>query len=247
MTDGPDRHSLEILNLLYDHDDYMESIKTVADMGAGEGWDSIWWASRQSRDEDEPRDLNIKVFAIDKNTAGRRPFNNVTWMTEDFSDTGLKDNSIDMVWAHDCLQFSPNPLGTLEHWHNIMKKDAMLMVCVPYMQTLRSFRNEYRIDTLIKSGVYFNWSMGNLIMMLASSGFDCRHAHFKFSPDSPWLYAAVYKTDTKPKKCASWYELLDTGLLPITVEDVIQRTGELKDSDITVEWIDHSIYSLALQ
>ena len=53
-------HSLEILDALYQYDDFMASIKTLADLGCGkEGLDLEWWATRTTRDQ-SPVPLNIK-------------------------------------------------------------------------------------------------------------------------------------------------------------------------------------------
>jgi hypothetical protein len=45
------RHSLEVLNQLYEYDDFMASIKTVLDLGCGQGDDLEWWATRTTRDD----------------------------------------------------------------------------------------------------------------------------------------------------------------------------------------------------
>ena len=42
------QHSLQTLNQLYEYDDFMMSIKTVADLGCGTGKDLIWWATNTS-------------------------------------------------------------------------------------------------------------------------------------------------------------------------------------------------------
>jgi 2-polyprenyl-3-methyl-5-hydroxy-6-metoxy-1,4-benzoquinol methylase len=57
-------HSLETLNLLYEYDDFMRSIKTVADIGCGQGLDLEWWATRTTRDDDATP-LNIECIGVD--------------------------------------------------------------------------------------------------------------------------------------------------------------------------------------
>ena len=37
-------HSLDVLNLLYGYDSFLDSLTTIADMGCGVGYDSQWWA-----------------------------------------------------------------------------------------------------------------------------------------------------------------------------------------------------------
>lgn len=37
-------HSLQTLNLIANYDDFMDSIRVIADMGCGSGADINWWA-----------------------------------------------------------------------------------------------------------------------------------------------------------------------------------------------------------
>ena len=238
----------DTLALLYDHDDFMETIKTVADMGAGDGTDALWWATQTTRDDEEPISLNIKVYAVDRvyEKIDRKTHKNITWVTEDFKNTGIK-KKVDLIWCHDAFQYASDPLGTLAHWHSIMNTDAMLCLTVPYNHSLREFRHESRIDTITYPGAYFNYTLSNLILLLASSGFDCRGGHFKFIVNSGWMHAAVYKGDAKPQAYMDWYGLLGQKLLPPSAEQAIMKNGCLRDSDLVLEWIDHNIYSLSLQ
>jgi len=57
-------HSLRTLSALYEYDDFMMSIKTLADMGCGNGLDLEWWATRTMRD-DSQEPLNIKCTGYD--------------------------------------------------------------------------------------------------------------------------------------------------------------------------------------
>ena len=59
-------HSLETLNHLYNYDDFMLSIDSLCDIGCGiNGLDLEWWASRTTRDDENPEPLNIKCTGID--------------------------------------------------------------------------------------------------------------------------------------------------------------------------------------
>jgi hypothetical protein len=59
-------HSRLTLDVLYEHDDFMESVGRVADLGAGpDGLDAVWWATATTRD-DPPQPLNIQVVAVDQ-------------------------------------------------------------------------------------------------------------------------------------------------------------------------------------
>ena len=59
-----DRHSLKVLNQLYEYDSFMDSLKNVADMGCGTGEDINWWATLTTRD-DPPEPHNYNCFAVD--------------------------------------------------------------------------------------------------------------------------------------------------------------------------------------
>jgi SAM-dependent methyltransferase len=244
MTDP----ALQTLSELYEHDDFMESLGTVADMGAGNGAHSLWWATRHTR-EDEPRPLNLKVHAVDRQWEGirRETHPNINWISRDWRDTQLKENSVDLVWCSNSFQATPDPIGTLTHWHRIMREDAMLCLIVPYCHNLRYYRDQTRIDNVVLPGAYINYNMSNILLMLASCGFDCRGGHFKFQQDDPWIYAIAYKTTTMPKICNSWFELLADNLLPVSAASAIEASGHLRDSDLILEWIDHSVYSLNAQ
>jgi hypothetical protein len=62
----------------------------------------------------------------------------------------------------------------------------------------------------------------------------------------PWIHAAVYKTENEPQEYMNWYDLLDRKTLPLSVEKALTSKGHVSDSDIVVEWVDHSIYNLAI-
>lgn len=240
--------SLETLTLLGEHQDFMESLSVMADMGAGAGKDSLWWVTQSVNDEQgELHPLNIKVHAFDTFTDPNRiAHKNILWHSKDFSNTGMPVNSLDLIWSNNSFQCSNNPLATLSHWWELLKEDGMLCLIIPYNLQLTSFRQQPRINTTIDAGAYFNYSPGNIIALLASSGFDCRGGHFKFVHGDKWMRAAVYKTLHKPQRCINWYELIENKLLPYSVEKAILSKGKFDDTDIVVEWVDHSVYNLGL-
>ena len=78
-------HSMYVLNLLREHDTFMESISSVADMGAGQCLDTLWWANATTRDE--PREsLNLKCYAVDRQpmTIDFEQPKNFTYIQRDF-------------------------------------------------------------------------------------------------------------------------------------------------------------------
>lgn len=246
LIDSP--NTLPILKLLGEHHEFVESLKNIAVMNDIDGHDSAWWADYQFDDEDSTtkNKFSITVYGS-KNTirtANRRP--NIKFVEADISNTGAKPNSVDFIWASNCLQRSVNPLSTLKHWWNILKEDGMLCLSVP--------QNNY-IDDLSRwqmfsySGEYFNWNMINLIQCLAVNGFDCRDGHFKQTRYDPHIWAAVYKSNVKPMdpQKTQWYDLKDAGLTPYSLDESIQRKGYVSYSDLKVEWLDHSIYDLSIE
>ena len=242
------KNSLEFLQVLESHDDFMDSITNVVDMGAGVGFDSLWWATRTAADEDgNSSDRNIKVTAIDLDIEQCLVKNKqINWLQKDFSNSGLPLDSVDILWAHNSFQYSKDPLGTLSHWYDLMKLDSMLCLSIPFNFDIWYMRDQPRINSVWQSGCYFNYTPVNLILLLASSGFDCRGGHFKYLPYEPWFHAAVYKTENKPQRMMSWYELLDKKILPISIEKAILSKGHVSDRDLIVEWIDHSTYNFSL-
>ena len=62
------KHSLEVLDLLYQYNDFMDSIDSVCDMGCSTGLDLEWWATRMVEDNDENYiPLEIDCTGIDTN------------------------------------------------------------------------------------------------------------------------------------------------------------------------------------
>ena len=63
------QHSLETLNQLYEHDDFMYSITSVVDLGCGLGDDLKWWGTRTTRDTPaEPLKIQCR-HRLDRNLA----------------------------------------------------------------------------------------------------------------------------------------------------------------------------------
>ena len=78
-------HSLEILNALGQYEDFMLSIKTLADIGCGSGKDLVWWATRTTND-DYAKPLNIQCQGIDilDNLPIATQYPNITYQKVDF-------------------------------------------------------------------------------------------------------------------------------------------------------------------
>jgi len=238
-------HSLRTLDALYEYDDFMMSIATMADIGCGQGLDLEWWATRTFRDgSDEP--LNIKCTGID--IAGSCPitknYRNTQFISQDFEDTlRTHKTTFDVVWSHDAFQYAINPLNTLSNWWHAISDGGMLAIVVP--QTTNMEFNAQAFDQ--PDGHYYNWTMVSLIHALAVSGFDCDAGFFLKEPGDPWLHAVVYKSDHAPMdpKTTRWYDLADRGLLPASAVASVTKFGYLRQRDLVLPWINKALRSMS--
>lgn len=241
-------HSLQTLNALYEYDDFMESIATVVDLGCGSGLDVEWWATRTTRD-DNPQPLNIKCTGVDilDELPIARQYSNVTYQQTDFEGPIYPPggNKFDILWCHDAFQYAINPVTTLSNWWNIASDGGMLAVIVP--QTTNIQRHQLAITQ--PSSCYYHYTIVSLIHMLAVSGWDCKHGFFLKNPRDPWLHAIVYKSDVGPQdpKKTDWHMLSELGLLPDSADRSVYAHNELRQQDLVLPWLDHSLTSFAQQ
>jgi SAM-dependent methyltransferase len=234
-------HSLQTLDSLYEYDDFMQSVGTLADMGCGPGLDLEWWATRTTRD-DSRTPLNISCTGIDQ--AAEMPlahrYKNIQYHCQDFeAPIGVHKRKFDVVWCHDAFQYVINPFETLRNWRNVMNDDGMLVIIVP--QTTNMEFNVQANDQ--PDYCYYHWTMVSLIHVLAVSGFDCSAGFFRKDPVDKWLHAAVYKSAHEPAdpRKTSWYELAERNLLPESAAASVQRYGYLKQRDLVLPWLDKSL------
>jgi hypothetical protein len=230
------------LKLIYGYDTFLESLKTVCDMGCGDGSDMTWWATLESKD-DTPIPYNYKCYAVDKdiNRLNKVPdLTNIYKINRDFTEKRIIPVSIDLMWAHDSLQYSINPLETLRFWNEQMTVNGMLVLHVPQSNGVHN--NKYYADT--HSGCYYNHTPTSLIYMLAVNGFDCRDFYLNKTWQDPWIKIAVYKSDIEPMdpKTTSWYDLAEKGLLHDSIVNSINRYGYPKQEEIVVNWLDRENY-----
>lgn len=235
------QHSLGTLDILYEYDDFMESVGSMVDMGCGSGLDLEWWASRTTRDEN-PMPLNIKCTGIDlgvvSTSSPRYP--NISYVNQDFEepiDAGIK--KFDLIWCHDSFQYVLDPLKTLRQWRAAINMNGMLIIVVP--QTTNLEFNTQAFDQW--DFAYHNWTMVNLIHALAVTGWDCADGFFLKRPDDPWIHAVVYKGQHNPMdpRTTKWYDLAERGCLPISAVDSINKYGHLRQRDLVLPWLDRSL------
>jgi len=241
------QHSLSTLNQLFEYDDFMLSIRTVLDLGCGIGDDLEWWATRTTRD-DNPEPLNIRCTGVDLapglSLTGKH--NNVFYQSIDFEGPiAPTANGYDVLWCHDAFQFALNPVATLSSWWQLASPGAMLYISVPTTQRIY----QRQLDYYLGSGCYYHHTLVSLIHMLATAGWDCRGGFFKQTPSDPWIHAAVYKSAHPPKdpKRTNWHELSELKLLPESADASIYAHGHLRQQDLIIPWLDHSLMSMAVR
>ena len=234
-------HSLLTLNQLYEYDDFMRSIKTMADIGCGQGLDLKWWATRTTRDDDAtPLDIACTGIDIVDRVPVAQHHANIVYQRTNFEDTIYPPTEkFDVLWCHDSFQYAINPLKTLANWHDIASPGAMLALVVP--QTTNIHRRD--LDFSQVDGVYHHYTIVNLIHMLAVTGWDCKGGFFKKSSSDNWLHAVVYKSSHAPADPATvrWYDLVEKGLLPDTADTAINAKGYLEQKDLVLPWLDKSL------
>ena len=148
-------HALKFLEMLYEFDDFMESIRQVADVGAGVGLDTEWWATRTTRG-DNPEPLDIKVTAVvDKvDKAKQYQHKNVLWQEGSVDDTQCPPAHYDLIWCHDQFQYALNPLQSLKNLNSLAFKDSMLCLTVPTTTNLQYYKHKFiSIVNVIKVNV----------------------------------------------------------------------------------------------
>jgi hypothetical protein len=235
------RHALKVLNQLREYDSFLDSLHTIVDMGCGTGEDITWWATLETRD-DPPVPYNYNCFAVDRDEiklSNVPDLINVHKLQKDFNTRSVSVQA-DLMWAHDSLQYSTNPIETLKVWNEQMNVDAMLILCVPQHSGVAD--NKYYSRT--HSGCFYNFTPTSLIYMLAVNGFDCKDAYMLKEFNDPWIHIAVYKSDIAPMDATTttWLDLVDKGLLNSTVVNSINSYGYLRQEDILYPWLDKENY-----
>lgn len=237
-------HSLQTLDILYEYDDFMQSITAMADMGCGAGLDLEWWATRTTRDEAQrPLDIRCAGFDLIPKVDAAIKYRNVRYRRQDFEKPIAGDVKFDVIWCHDAFQFVVNPFATLQQWRNAMTPNGMLVLILPQTTNIESNIQEF--DQ--RDGCYWNWTMVSLIHVLAVAGWDCAGGFFLKNPDDSWLHAVVYNGDNPPldARTTRWYDLLEQGRLPESAARSVEHHGYLRQRDLILPWLDKSAHSMA--
>jgi SAM-dependent methyltransferase len=233
-------HSLKILSYLREYDTFLESLQVIADMGCGSGLDSEWWVNLETRDED-PEPLNYMVYSVDRNIkqieADVLKNDRIVPIEGNFEDR-IIPRQVDLIWAHDVLQYTNKPLECLSTWKRTLNTNGMLFLSV--RQT--TYMENNRLRVMSHDNQYNNYNLLNLMYLLATAGFDCRDAFFLRESNSPWLYAAVYASGHEPMESASWEELIEKQLINDSVAQSINKYGYARLEDVIVSWFDRENY-----
>ncbi len=235
-----------ILDLFHEYDDFMESIGRVVDLGCDtEAFNMLWFANATTRDVQQ-LPLNIKCIGqsnIDKLLTKHNGISFQKGAPEMLSKTKRK---FDILYCHDTLQFILNPYQALANWWNIANKDAMLVIAVPQTTNVEFNTLEYNTQMNYKH----HYTVPMLLYMLAVNGWDCNGGFFKKAIGNPWIFAIVYRSDTKPMdpNTTNLYKLVDeTNLLPDTAVQSITKHGMIKQKDLILPWLDKSLMDMRQQ
>jgi hypothetical protein len=211
-------------------------------MGCGTGEDTVWWATLENYN-DPPEPYNFNTFAVDRDgskLSAVPDLPNIKKIQRDFTEPHIFPVNIDLMWAHDCLQCSTDPLSTLKNWNDQMTVNGMLLLTIPQHTGIEYSKQFSRGH----SGCYYHYTPIMLIYMLAVNGFDCRDAYLLKRFNDPWVHMAVYKTDIAPMdpKTTTWFDLIDKNLLHPSMVSSIMANGYLKQEEIVMPWLDKELY-----
>ena len=111
-------HSKSVLTLIDQHEDFLDSIETVADFGCGAGIDLQWWATLETHDE-TPKPRNLICYGVDiTDQHWGLEHERITFIKADFERKVLP-RKVDIIWCHDAFQYAVNPLNTLKLFNEI--------------------------------------------------------------------------------------------------------------------------------
>lgn len=237
--------SAETLSLLNQRTDFMDSLSVVADMGCGKGADAALWADRVDENS-KPRKLF--VFAVDKvlqiDNHNRR--SNIRSVKEDFSNTTIAKNRVDVLWCYNSFQYATDPVKTLRHWYSIMNENGLLYIAIPQSNYIDDLSRWQMINA---NGCFWPHNMASLIYLLAACGFDCKDGHFKQRRHDQMIHLCAYKSPHSPMNLddANLYDLDEKNLLPATISKCIQKYGCIRHEFLKLEWLDGTISDLAIE
>jgi len=132
----------------------------VLDVGLGYGHHARWFAEHGS----QTTGISVHVTPELEREAAAAGYE-VRHMDMHFLDYG--DCAFDVVWSHHSLEHSFSPLLALREWYRVLKPGGSLAVTVPPHKT-----------EVVSGHFNVGWSVGQLMYLLAVSGYDTASGHF---------------------------------------------------------------------
>jgi len=231
-------HSHSYLGLLRQYPTLLESIDNLLDVGCGQGYDSHWWANVDDGDEDSPRSLDINVTAIDKENTFKEEYehNNIDFIQTDVLEYKPK-TTFDVVWSHNVLHESSDPLTFLHKINECTNIGGML--CLTFPTTVNTFygQPDYRVYSHAPHSI----TIVDLIHMLVLSGFNCNEGYFIKQPNTNIINAMVYKDSEELFGYGekTLYEYSD--FLPESCRKQLDKFGYLTNKDLLLYWLDGTL------
>jgi allantoicase len=114
----------------------------------------------------------------------------------------------------------------------------MLLLTVPQTTNIK----HRKLNVSQRSGVFFHYTLVNLIHLLVIAGWDIKGSYFKKDITDEWIYAAVYKSERDPLDSRTlWIDMLGKNLLPESAEQCIHDHEELLQEYLILPWLDGSL------
>lgn len=228
-----------ILDFLYQYDDFMESIGRMVDLGCqNEALDMLWFANATTNDSLETP-LNIKCVGqsdIKQLIPKNKGISFQKGAPEFLSKTSKK---FDVLFCYDTLQWILNPYQALNNWWHIADNDSMLIIAVPQTTNVEFSMLTYDAKLNHK----YHYTIPILLYMLAVNGWDCNGGFFKKAIGDPWIFAVVYKSNIEPMdpQTTNLYTLVEeTDLLPKSAVQSINQYGMIRQQDLLLPWLDNN-------
>jgi hypothetical protein len=233
-------HHLQTLDIIRRYDDYLGGLQNITLMGKDVAVLADWWSS-VTRPDGSDYQFNIRAFTIDPADITYK--SGLVWQISNGLDSGLIDQ--DLVYCDYNLAYELDTLAALQKCNSMLKKDGMLMLNMPYSLYVNTRTGRPKVDQRITSGVYQVFTLANLMLQLASSGFDCREAYFYLDRAEGFISAGVYKV-SEPRLYGSIYELQEAQLLPACLDEIIKERGFFTETDLVTQWFDRSVQILSV-
>ena len=231
-------HSIHTLERLNQFDDFKRSIKTLVDLGCGQGKDLEYWANMRDITEDgEPGAyLNINCVGIDRNCETIKPQrHNIQYKNHDLNSTGpILSTKADVAWCHDVMQYIYSPVEFLGRVNHCLSIGGMLYLCVPSTVNVL----EHRFQHYTPAQHLHTFTVTQIIYLLALNGFDVKDFYLQKRKFEDVIQAVVYKERDPLPYNTTWYELVEQGLLSDNMNEIVMKNGTLTDQGLVTTWVD---------